>query len=56
MFIGQVANEFGLEIRWDKMERGEFIDACVEGFQSGTSDALGKLFNRHTKAIGRENK
>lgn len=54
-FIGQVANEFGLEIRWDKMKRGEFITACVEGFQSGKSDALGKLLKRHTKAIDNGN-
>lgn len=54
-FIGQVANEFGLEIRWDKMKRDEFIAACVEGFQSGKSDALGKLFKRHTRAIDNGN-
>ena len=37
------------------MKRGEFIAACVDGFQSGKSDALGKLLKRHTKAIENEN-
>lgn len=54
-FIGQVANEFGLEIRWDKMARDEFIAASVEGFRTANSKALGILLKRHTKALDKEN-
>ncbi|MEG3973665.1 Fic family protein [Microcoleus sp. herbarium8] len=54
-FIGQVANEFGLEIRWDKMKREDFIAASVEGFRTGKPDAFVKLLKRYTQAIDKEN-
>ncbi len=48
IFIGQLAREFGLKIRWDEMTQAEMIKASIASF-AGDNRGLSALIHEHAE-------